>query len=219
MSKIVFWDVDTQYDFIMPDGRLCIPGAVELLPNLARLTRLAQSSPGRIQLVASMDDHSPSDPELSTHPDFLETFPPHCLHGSVGQMKVISTEPRHPLRIFPEPMEERERLQRLESHQGEIVILKRQFDVFTNPNTEPIVRWLDPGAIYLYGVALDVCDAYAIEGLLRMSCGNLFFVRDAAEAIDRPRGEKLLEKWRRQGVSIVDTEEVCRRLGEPPRES
>lgn len=212
MSKIVFWDVDTQYDFIMPDGRLRIPGALELLPNLARLTVTARSRHDRIQVVASMDDHRPSDEELSAQPDFLETFPPHCLHGSVGQMKVISTEPQHPLFIPSDPMEEGERRRRLESHRGEIVILKRRFDVFTNLNTEPIVQWLDPGAIYVYGVALDVCDAQAIEGLLRLKQKNLFLVRDATEAIDRDRGNRLVDKWRGLGVSVVSTDEVCNRF-------
>ena len=213
MKKVVFWDVDTQYDFIMPDGRLCIPGAVDLLPNLARLTRAARSNKECIQIVASMDDHEESDPEISNQPDFRDTFPPHCLHGSVGQMKVISTEPERPLQIPTGRLEESDLRRRLNTHRGEIVILKKRFDVFSNPNTEPIVHWLDPEEIYVYGVALDVCNAHAVEGLARLKRPNLMLVRDATEAIDRKRGDQLVEKWRREGIRVVATADVCRKFG------
>lgn len=212
MGKVVFWDVDTQYDFIMPDGKLCIPGAVNLLPKLAHLTQAARSRQEHIQVVASMDDHDESDPEISDQPNFRETFPPHCLHGSVGQMKVISTEPQDPLQVPSERLDPLELRRRLETHRGEIVILKKKFDVFSNPNTEPIVRWLDPREIYVYGVALDVCDAHAIEGLLRLKRPNLYLIRDATEAIDHERGEQLVEKWRRQGVRVITTDQVCRKF-------
>ena len=215
MSKVLFWDVDTQYDFIMPDGRLCINGALALLPNLARLTRTARTQPGQIQLVASMCDHEETDQEISDHPDFRETFPPHCLRGSIGQMKVMSTEPRNPWEVSQAKLGSGTLQRHLKNHRGEIVVLKKRFDVFSNPNTEPIVRWLDPEAIYIYGVALEVCDACAIEGLLRMARPNLFLVRDAAEAIDRARGELLIKQWRQSGVHLISTDEVCRKFESP----
>ncbi len=212
MKRVVFWDVDTQYDFIMPDGKLCIPGAIDLLPNLARLTRTAQSHRDRIQIVASMCDHEESDAEISDQPNFRETFPPHCLRGSVGQMKVLSTEPTHPWTIAQEKLPVLELQRKLENLQGEIVIQKKMFDVFSNPNTEPIVGHLDPEQIYLYGVALDVCDAHAIQGLLRLGRRNIFLVRDATEAIDRARGDQLVEQWSRQGVRVISTDEVSRKF-------
>jgi nicotinamidase/pyrazinamidase len=210
MKKVVFWDVDTQYDFIMPDGKLCIPGAVDLLPNLARLAKTAQSRPDLIQIIADICDHEETDAEISSQPDFCETFPPHCMHGTVGQMKVSSTELQNPLTIPHEKLEPSELRQKLSTHRGEFLILKKTLDVFSNPNTESIVQWVDPSEIYLYGVALDFCDARAMEGLLRLRRPNLFLVRDAVEAIDRKRGEALVEGWRQRAVRVVSTDEVCR---------
>ena len=32
--NIVFWEVDTQKDFMLPGGNLYVPGAEQLLPNI-----------------------------------------------------------------------------------------------------------------------------------------------------------------------------------------
>ncbi len=59
----VFWDVDTQGDFMHPDGALYVPGAEEIIPNLGRLTRHAHAR--GIRIVASADDHVRDHSELS----------------------------------------------------------------------------------------------------------------------------------------------------------
>jgi len=75
MNRVVFWDVDTQYDFMKADGKLYVPDAEQLIPNLKRLTDFAHAS--RIRIIASADDHEAGHRELSDTPDFQETFPPH----------------------------------------------------------------------------------------------------------------------------------------------
>ena len=130
-------------------------------------------------------------------------------------MKVMSTEPRNPWEVSQAKLGSGTLQRHLKNHRGEIVVLKKRFDVFSNPNTEAIVQWLNPEGIYIYGVALDVCDACAIEGLLRMARPNLFLVRDAAEAIDRARGELLIKQWRQSGVHLINTDEVCYKFESP----
>ena len=41
MARVLFWDVDTQYDFMRADGKLYVPDAERLIPNLKRLTDYA----------------------------------------------------------------------------------------------------------------------------------------------------------------------------------
>ena len=41
-GPLVFVDIDTQRDFLEPDGALFVPGSTEIVPNLARLTRFAR---------------------------------------------------------------------------------------------------------------------------------------------------------------------------------
>ena len=86
---MIFWDVDTQVDFMSPAGKLYVPDAAAIVPALARLTDHAHRR--GIRIVASADDHRPGHPELSDTPDFVSTFPDHCMHGTPGQAKIPET--------------------------------------------------------------------------------------------------------------------------------
>jgi len=82
--------------------------------------------------------------------------------------------------------------------------------VFSNPNVLPVLDVLNPHDIVLYGVALDVCDKYAIEGLLQHRPHvRLFAVVDAMKPIDRDVAEHLLKEWGDEGVRLVKTSEVA----------
>src|SRR6058998_3950402 len=71
-SRVIFWDVDTQYDFMRADGKLYVPDAEQLIPNLRKLTDYAHGH--GIRIVASADDHVPEHAEISATPDWKETF-------------------------------------------------------------------------------------------------------------------------------------------------
>src|SRR5262245_43630870 len=73
--KIIFWEVDTQADFMKPDGKLYVRGAEKLVPNVQRLTDAARQ--GRVFLVSDACVHLPNDEEF-------KRWPPHCLRGTPG---------------------------------------------------------------------------------------------------------------------------------------
>jgi nicotinamidase/pyrazinamidase len=202
----IFWDVDTQVDFMVPEGKLYVPDAMAITSNLERLTRHAREN--GIPRVASVDDHTLGDPEISDAPDFRETFPPHCLRGTPGQEKIAATAMRSPV-VVPNRQEDPSGLRaRVRAHRGEILIEKSRFDVFTNPNTAAVLDALDPRTIVVYGVAQDVCDAHAIHGFLERGGARVVFVEDAARPIDAARGRELLDWWKRQGVVVARTDDV-----------
>jgi nicotinamidase/pyrazinamidase len=203
----IFWDVDTQHDFMKADGKLYVPGSESIIPDLRRLTDYAHQH--GIRIVASADDHVPGHRELSDTPDWKTTFPPHCMRGTVGQRKIPETALRDPLVIEPDPKDPAALAARVKSHDGDILFHKHWFDVFTNPNVEPVVNALQPRTIVLYGVATDVCDRFAIEGLLeRHPEVRLFVVADATKAIDPNAQEHVLRQWAEEGVRIIDTDEL-----------
>ena len=206
MSALVFWDVDTQVDFMLPHGKLYVDGAETLAPNLARLTRHAHEN--GIRILASSDNHDPGDREISGHPDFNTTFPPHCLRGTPGQARIPETSLHNPLTVEPEDAPA-DVLSRLRRHAGDVLFHKHYFDVFTNPNVVPVLKALQVTDVILYGVALDVCDRHAVEGLLAHFPGTaLTVVTDAVRALDESSRCALFENWQAQGVMLQRTADL-----------
>ncbi|HVH08593.1 MAG TPA: isochorismatase family cysteine hydrolase [Gemmatimonadales bacterium] len=207
MARVIFWDVDTQYDFMHADGKLYVPEAEKIIENLRRLTEYAHAH--GIRVVASADDHVPGDPELSDTPDWTSTFPPHCMRGTPGQKKIPETALRDPLVIEPAAVDRKALADRVRTHAGDILFHKHRFDVFTNANVTPALDVLAPDDIVLYGVATDVCDKAAIEGMLeRRPRTRLFVVTDAVKGIDKDVSGQLLKDWGDEGVRLVRTGEV-----------
>ena len=208
MARVIFWDVDTQVDFMKADGKLYVPDAEHIIPNLKRLTDYAHGH--GIRIVASADDHVPGHKELSDTPNLRDTFPLHCMRGTPGQKKIPETALRDPIVIEPDPQQNPQALTaQVRAHRGDILFHKHWFDVFTNPNVLPAVDALDPHDVVLYGVALDVCNRYAIEGFLKhRPTIRIFAVTDAMKPIDRDVAEQMLKEWGEEGVRLVKTSEV-----------
>jgi len=150
-----------------------------------------------------------SHAEISEQPDWKTTFPAHCLRGTPGQKKIPETALRGPLVIEPAGSDSTTLAGRLRGHTGDILFHKHRFDVFTNENVTTVLNLLDPEDIVLYGVATDVCDKAAVEGLLeRRPHTRLFVVTDAIRGIDRAASEQLLREWGDEGVRLIRTKEI-----------
>jgi nicotinamidase/pyrazinamidase len=195
----LLWDVDTQVDFMLPGGSLYVPGAEQAAPAMARLVEAARAA--GIPHVASADDHELSDPEISADPDFRSTYPPHCLRGTRGARKIPETEQADPVPLALERVPDR-------YVQGrEFLLLKKSFDVFTNPHADRLLALLDPGEVILFGVATDVCDDAAIAGLLARG-RRVTFVEDAARGLDEARVAACIARWRDGGVEFTTADAV-----------
>ena len=189
------------------DGKLYVPEAERIIGNLKLLSDYAHGH--GIRIVASADDHVNSDAEISDHPDWKTTFPPHCMRGTPGQKKISETALRAPMVIEPARIDAKTLGERVRAHKGDILFHKHRFDVFTNENVATVLDVLAPDDIVLYGVATDVCDKAAIEGLLeRRPNTRLFVVTDAVKGIDKDVSEQLLKDWGDEGVRLVTTKEV-----------
>ena len=209
MAGVVLWDVDTQVDFMLPNGKLYVPGAEETAPAMRRLVEAAREA--GIVHVASADDHELTDPEISIEPDLQNTYPPHCLRGTRGAQKIPETEQANPFPFslvpYPPGM-----VPRLVADHREILLLKKNFNVFTNPNTDPLLDALDPDEIVVFGVATDVCDDAAIRGFLQRG-RRVRFVEDAARGLDEGRVAACTKAWREAGVEFTTTEAVVDSFG------
>jgi nicotinamidase/pyrazinamidase len=202
--KRVLWDVDTQVDFMLPEGKLYVPGAEQTAAAMAQLVAAAREA--GVVHVASADDHEVTDPEISDDPDYRNTYPPHCLRGTPGAEKVPETRQADPLPLsllpFPPGL-----IPGLVEGRREILLLKKNFNVFTNPNTEPLLDALDPDELVVFGVATDVCDDAAIRGFL-LRGRRVVFVEDAARGLDEERVEAVTKVWRELGVEFACADAV-----------
>jgi len=205
----IVWDVDTQVDFIEPGGRLYFEGAEEAKPAMALVVEAARAT-GTVH-VASTDQHELSDPEISEEPDFDSTWPPHCLLGTPGAEKIAETKQVDPFPLPLVPMPNMI-LRRLLEGRSEILIPKKQYDPFTNPNTETLLDMLDPDEILLFGVAIDICDDAAVRALLSRG-RRVTFVEDAARGVDASRTAACIAAWRERGVGTTTAEEAAASLG------
>jgi nicotinamidase/pyrazinamidase len=207
MTRLIFWDVDTLYDFMRADGKLYVPGSEEIIPVLQALTDFAHDH--RIPIAASADNHELSDAEISDAPDWKITFPPHAMRGTPGQLKIAETALRNPLIIEPELQDPGALAQRILGHRGDFLLHKHNLDVFSNANIQTLLRTLEPEAVVLYGVATDFCNRYAIEGLLRhLPRTEIYLVTDAIRAIYPEEAERLVAQWETRGVRLVISSQI-----------
>ena len=198
--KRILWDVDTQVDFVHGDGKLAVPDADAAVPAMARLVEWARSA--GIPHVASADDHELTDTEISETPDYATTYPPHCLRGTRGAEKVDATRQADPVPLALTEVPERWLRGR------EFLLLKKSFDVFTNPNADRLLALLEPDEVLLFGVATDVCDDAAIRGLLSRG-RSVTFVEEASRGLDAGRTATCLAAWRDAGVRFASVEDLA----------
>jgi nicotinamidase/pyrazinamidase len=193
-TNVIFWDVDTQKDFLIPGGRLYIRGAEKILTNLHELTVWAGAH--QIPIISSACAHRPGDPEL-------KTYGQHCMAGTPGQQKVRETLLASRFTVPNRPIE----LPQVKSFQ-QIIIEKQHFDVFTNPNTDRVLlEFPAHSLILLYGVTTDICVAHAANALIERG-HRVALVADAVAALDTRKAEVFLESFQERGGTLVRAHEV-----------
>lgn len=204
MSGRLLWDVDTQVDFVHADGKLPVPGAESAAPAMARLVRWAEDE--GVTHLATADDHELTDPEITDDPDYATTYPPHCLRGTPGAAKIPETVQRDPFPVsltpYPPGL-----VPELVRGRRELLVLKKTYSAFSNPNVEALLAALAPDEVLLFGVATDVCNHAAIMGLLRRGY-IVTFVEDASRGLSEERVAASLEQWRAGGVRFTTSAEV-----------
>ncbi|MBM4026390.1 MAG: hypothetical protein FJ280_13455 [Planctomycetes bacterium] len=85
-KKTIFWDVDTQFDFMKPEGALYVPGAEEIIDKVSEVRRFALEN--SYSILSDVDWHRWENPEIAEQPDMETTFPPHCMAGTPGAERI-----------------------------------------------------------------------------------------------------------------------------------
>lgn len=201
MKEIVFVDIDTQYDFMLRQGKLYVKGAEEIIPNIERLSQIALKND--ILIISSVDTHIKNDPEF-------KQFPSHCIKGSPGQRKIPETLLKKPVFI---PQKILNRIQLFNKIKGskQIIIEKNAYDVFVNFNLLGLLRPFQTA--FVYGLALDYCLKYAVLGLLQAGL-KVNLIVDAIKSVDPEKEKPLLSNFRNNGVRLIKTKEILAVMGQ-----
>lgn len=202
-SKVLFWNVDTQIDFIEPSGKLYAPGAEKIRPMLKEITEFAKRH--GIRVINTCDHHNTNSPELSSNPDYITSFPEHCMAGSPGAEYIAETKPENPF-IIDWSADKNIMAQLEKENPRNIVIRKDVFDVFAgNPYTDQILQLIAPETIFAYGVTTNVCVDQAVMGLSERSY-KVFVFQDAIKEL--PKIPLPFDKWRSCSVEMINFSEV-----------
>lgn len=202
--KIVFWEVDTQADFMLPGGSLYVPGAEKMIPNIKRLVDAARE--GRVFLVSSACRHVPNDPEF-------KTYPPHCIRGTEGARIIPEGLAR---KFYTIPNEKDFTLPKDLLNYQQVVIEKQVLNVFSNPQTSALVELLGKDAEYfIFGVVTELCVRHAASGLLERG-RKVSLVKDAIETLKLEHGRGALAELRVSGAELVTTEEALAAVNASP---
>ena len=199
------WEVDTQADFMLPGGKLYVPGAEKRIPNMKRLLDSAASA--GIFVVSSTDQHAPNDPEFAR-------FPPHCVKGTSGAE--IVSELKLPNAVHIENAPDAKMPSDLFDFQ-QVVFEKQTLDVFDNPATDTLLKHFPENCEFLvFGVVTEFCVRLAAKGLLDRH-RRVALVTDAIETIDRKQGDATLDELARRGAHLITTSEAVDRVAQPAR--
>jgi nicotinamidase/pyrazinamidase len=193
--KTVFFDVDTQIDFLYPAGALYVPGAERIVPIVAGLNRFAAER--GIPVISTTDAHAEDDPEF-------RQWPPHCVKGTLGQRKPEETllEPRL---VVPStqgafPVE----------GAAQIILEKQALDCFTNPNLPAILDRLGAEHAVVYGVVTEYCVRACALGLLARGRA-VEVVTDAIQTLKEEDGRRALEEVQAAGGRLTNLGDVLAR--------
>jgi nicotinamidase/pyrazinamidase len=201
--NIVFWEVDTQKDFMLPGGKLYVPGAERLLPNIRRLTDAARHE--RIFLVSHGCFHTKDDPEFAT-------FPPHCVKGTAGAGFVpealtekVVTVPNEPTATLPADF----------SQYQQILLEKQTLDIFASQHAEELVERLGHEAEFVvFGVVTEFCVRFAAKGLLERG-RSVSVVQDAIETLNSQDGKRAVTELQALGAIFITTDQALTLLNHP----
>jgi nicotinamidase/pyrazinamidase len=198
--NLVFWEVDTQADFMLPGGKLYVPGAERLLPNIRRLTDAARQ--GRVLLVSHGCYHTIDDPEF-------KTFPPHCIKGTSGSAVVPEALTEKVVII---PNDSKATLPSDLSQYQQIHLEKQTLDIFESRHAAELVKRLgDDKEFVVFGVVTEYCVRLAAKGLLERG-RRVAVVKDAIETLKADDGERTIAELKALGAKFITTDQALGRL-------
>jgi nicotinamidase/pyrazinamidase len=179
--------VDVQNDFC-EGGSLAVAGGASVA---ASITSLLSAEPGRwSHVVATKDFHVDPGPHFAEEPDFVDSWPAHCVVGTAGAEfhPALATE-------------------RIEAvfHKGQYAAAYSGFEGGHHVSGDPLAAWLrerDVTAVDVVGIATDHCvRATALDAAAEGFATTVLL--DLTAGVAAPTTTTALEQLRAASVTLV----------------
>ena len=181
MKDVIFFDIDTQYDFMHKDGKFYVPDAEKIIPNLKKITEFADKK--SVSVIASIDKH-----EMLWQKKIPETT-----------LNNITSVPNRKL--------DSKKIKKLKE-KNRLLIEKQKHDVFSNQNTKKLLK--DVKRAYVYGVAADYCVKAAVLGLRKIGI-ETYVIKDAIKPMFKKNEKKDLDLFIEKGAKFLTTSQLLKR--------
>ena len=180
MEGVVFFDIDTQHDYMSSSYASYILGAESIIPNLEKITRFAKEN--KVRVIASVDKNK------QKFSDFKNK-------------KIKETMLWNFTAVKNEDMQNNAD----ELLNSNIIVEKDSYSVFQNSNLKFLISGTRKA--YVYGVATEFCVKAAVVGLLESGIETHIIV-DAIKGVSIEDEKNTMEFLKSRGAKFLTTEQL-----------
>lgn len=206
----IFYDVDTQNDFMNKDGALYVPDAESIKSKIKLLTEFAENN--KILIIGSVDQHFGNEKYKEREGELKKwggIFPEHCMSGTFGQKKISETSTSrlifHP--HFVDNSIDYEIFNTTLKENSNLFFEKQSYNVFTNPAISAFLEKANVKESIVYGVATDYCVKAAVLGMQQKGI-QCYVVEDAIKGVFPESTKSALEEMINSGARLVTTKQI-----------
>jgi nicotinamidase-related amidase len=202
----VLVDLNTQRDFLCPNGAVRVLNWIFVLPRVRALMRWARRA--RVPVISSIEAYRPAEP--------LNRLPRHCIDGTDGQQKLAFT--LLPNRILVEADNTYALAPDLLEQYRQVIFHKRTRDLMRNPKADRMFSELRAREFCVFGMTAETSVRSLVLGLLSWR-RRVAVVRDACGWWDGQEADLAFRQMEAKGARLVETGELLSEVAGPERQA
>ena len=192
--KQILIDIDTQKDFLLAEGKVCIRNHRRVLANIRRIIAWARHE--KISIISTAE----------VYPNNGEDIVGHCIDGTDGQKKIRYTllAKRASFAADGNTDLPRDLLRRY----SQIILHKRCIDPFDEPRIDRLLSEVRANEFILVGASLEGAIKATALGLLQRG-KKVTVVIDAAGMHNNREAQLALRKIETKGAKLIETKKLA----------
>lgn len=192
--KQILIDIDTQKDFLLAEGKVCIRNHRRVLANIRRIVAWARHE--KIPIISTAE----------VYPNNGEDIVGHCIDGTDGQKKIRYTllAKRAIFAADGNTDLPRDLLRRY----SQIILHKRCIDPFDEPRIDRLLSEVRANEFILVGASLEGAIKATALGLLQRG-KKVTVVIDAAGMHNNREAQLALRKIETKGAKLIETKKLA----------